>query len=122
MSAIGGRGIDLPSLVVGSLVACAGGLFLLEPVVDSLTVFGTAIRPIALSAIVLATGFGFGAALYYHREHRLIAIAHAIGAVGFGFLASAMAVGSRPLLFSGIVVLVGGAVFLIVADRALTVE
>lgn len=110
---VDGRSIDAPSIVVGVLLACAGGLFLLEPVLDPLRVFGTAIRPIALSAIVLTTGFGLGAILYGRRGRRLIAVAHAIGAIGFGLLAGAMALGSQFFLFGGVVVLVGGSAFLV---------
>ena len=109
----GGREIDGPSIVVGVLVAYAGWLFLLEPVLDSVGVFGLAIRPIALSAIVLASGFGLGAVLYGQRGRRLIGIAHAIGATGFGLLAGAMALGSQLFLFGGVVVLVGGSAFLL---------
>jgi hypothetical protein len=105
--------IDGPSIAVGALVACAGGLFLLEPVLDPVGVFGLAIRPIALSAIVLTSGFGLGAVLYGRRGRRLIGIAHAIGAMGFGLLAGAMALGSQLFLFGGVVVLVGGSAFLL---------
>jgi hypothetical protein len=108
-----GRGVDVPSLVVGALVACAGGLFLVEPVIDPIAVFDGTIRPIALSAIVLTFGFGLGAVLYDRRDRRLIGLAHAIAAVGFGLLAGAMAVGSQFLLFGGVVALVGGSAFLI---------
>ena len=106
-------GIDGPSLVVGSLVALAGGLFLVEPVVDPIRVFESTIRPIALSVIVLTVGFGLGALLYGRRGRRLIGFAHAIAAVGFGFFAGAMAVGSQLFLFGGVVVLVGGSAFLV---------
>ena len=107
------RDIDGPSIAIGVLIACAGGLFLLEPVLDPVRVFGLAIRPIALSAIFLTSGFGLGAVLYGRRGRRLIGIAHAIAAMGFGLLAGAMAVGSQVLLFGGVVVLVGGSAFLV---------
>jgi len=113
VSTFGEYEVDPPSFVVGALVACAGALFLVEPVVGPLTIFGATVRPIALSAIVLTTGFALGALLYHRRGHRLIAIAHGIGAVGFGLFASAMAVGSQLLLFGGVVVLVGGSAFLV---------
>lgn len=113
MSPTPDRNVDFPSLVVGALVACAGGLFLVEPIVDPFVIFETTIRPIALSAIVLTAGFGLGAVLYRRRNHRSIALAHAIGALGFASLAGAMAVGSQPLLFGGVVVLVGGSAFLV---------
>lgn len=113
MSAFGDHEVDPPSFVVGALVACAGALFLVEPVVDPLAIFGVTVRPIALSAIVLTTGFALGALLYRRRGYRLIAIAHGVGAVGFAFLASAIAVGSQLLLFGGVVILVGGSAFLV---------
>lgn len=113
MSVLGDREIDLPSVAVGVLVACAGALFLAEPLVSPPRLLGTTIRPIALSAVSLTVGFASGALLYRRRGHRLIAIAHAVGALGFGLLASAMAVGSQVFLFAGVVVLVGGSAFLV---------
>ena len=113
MSVLGDREADVPSFVVGVLVACAGGLFLVEPVVGPVDVLGTPIRPIALSAIVLTVGFALGAVLYGRRRYRLIGAAHAIGAVGFGLFAGTIAVGSQLLLFGGVVVLVGGSAFLV---------
>ncbi len=113
MSVLEEHEVDLPSLVVGVLVACAGALFLVEPVVGPIELFKTPIRPIALSAIFLTTGFALGAVLYHRRDYRLLAIAHGVGALVFGFFASAMAVGSQTLLFAGVVVLVGGSAFLV---------
>ncbi|PSP75026.1 hypothetical protein BRC86_04450 [Halobacteriales archaeon QS_3_64_16] len=105
--------MDGPSIAVGVLVACAGGLFLVEPLVGPVGVFSLAIRSIALSAIFLTSGFGLGAVLYGRRGRRLIGIAHAIAAIGFGFLAGAMVLGSQLFLFGGVVVLVGGSAFLV---------
>jgi membrane protein HdeD len=109
--------VDPPSALVGVLVGAGGLCFLLEPVIDPVSIFGTAIRPIALSAIFLTVGFGIGAVLYARRAARLIAIAHAVAAGGFGLLAAAMGVGSQLLLFGGVLLLVAGSAFLITQAR-----
>ena len=100
-------------LVVGALVALAGVLFLLEPLVGPIPLFGVPTPPFVLSAAVLALGFGLGAAVYLRRGRRLVGIAHAIGADGFGLVVSGTALGSGLAFFLGVAVLVGGSVFLV---------
>lgn len=107
------RDIDPASFAVGTLVGLAGVLFLLEPVAGPIRVFGVATPLFVLSAAVLATGFGLGAVVYLRRGHRLIGLAHAVGAGGFGLVVSATALGSGVVLLLGIAVLVGGCVFLV---------
>jgi hypothetical protein len=108
------RDIDYGSAAVGTLVGLAGLLFLVEPVVGPLALGGLRVRPVALSTVVLALGFGLGGVVYLRRGQRLIGIAHAVGAVGWGLLALAPAFGSETALVLGLAVVVGGAVALVV--------
>ena len=107
------RDLDPAPLVVGTLVGLAGVLFVLEPVVEPISVFGTPTPPFVLSGAVLAIGFGLGAAAYLRRGRRLIGLAHAVGAGGFGLLVGATALGSGTVLVAGVAVLAGGCAFLI---------
>lgn len=112
-----GEDPDYASMVVGTLVGVAGLLFLAEPVVDPVAVGGARIHMLALSVLVLTVGFALGAVVYLRRGERLIGIAHAIGAGGWGLVAGATALGSSAALFLGFAVLVGGSVFLVVETR-----
>jgi hypothetical protein len=112
-----GEDPDYASMVVGTFVGVAGLLFLAEPVVDPVAVGGARIRLIVLSVFVLTAGFALGAGVYLRRGDRLIGIAHAIGAGGWGLVAGATALGSGATLFLGFAVLIGGAVFLVVEVR-----
>ncbi|WP_246983905.1 hypothetical protein [Halorientalis marina] len=117
LEAVVGEDPDYASMVVGTFVGVAGLLFLAEPVVDPVAVGGARVRMIALSVIVLAVGFGLGAGVYLRRGERLIGIAHAIGAGGWGLVALAPAVGSPLVLFLGFAILIGGALFLVAQTR-----
>jgi hypothetical protein len=108
------RAVDWGSVAVGSLVGLAGLCFLAEPVVGPLAVGGLRIRPIALSTLFLALGFGLGGVVYLRRGQWLIGVAPAVGAVGWGLLALAPAVGSGTALVLGLAVVVGGSVALVV--------
>lgn len=110
---------DYASLVVGAFVGLAGLLFLAEPVVDPLQVGAVTLRPIALSVVVLTVGFAIGAVVYLRRGKRLVGLAHAIGASGWGLVAGATAIGSGTILLLGFAVLLGGSVFLVVQSRDL---
>ncbi|EMA43327.1 hypothetical protein [Halococcus saccharolyticus] len=109
----GERDVDPAPLAVGALVGLAGLLFLLEPVVDPIPVLGTPTPPFVLSGAVLTIGFGLGAAVYLRRGRRLIGLAHAVGAGGFGLLVGATALGSGTVLVAGVAVLAGGCAFLV---------
>jgi hypothetical protein len=108
------REIDYALGAVGTLVGLAGLLFLIEPVVGPLALGGLRVRPVALSTVVLALGFGLGGVVFLRRGRRLIGIAHAVGGVGWGLLALAPAVGSETALVLGLAVVVGGSVALFV--------
>ena len=107
------RDLDPAPFAVGTLVGLAGVLFLLEPVVEPIPIFGTPTPPFVLSGATLAIGFGLGAAVYLRRGRRLIGLAHAIGAGGFGLLVGATALASSTVLVAGVAVLAGGCAFLV---------
>ncbi|MFB6192575.1 MAG: hypothetical protein ABEI11_04550 [Haloarculaceae archaeon] len=113
------RRIDPAPLAIGGLVGLAGLLFLLEPAVAPLRLGAVRARPVALSAAALAAGLALGAAVYLRRGRRLVGIAHAAGAVGWGLVVAGTALGSGPTLFAGVAVVVGGALFLAGETRRL---
>jgi len=117
LEAVVGEDPDYASMVVGTFVGVAGLLFLAEPVVDPVAVGGAQVRMVALSVVVLTVGFALGAFVYLRRGERLIGLAHAIGAGGWGLVALAPAVGSSLVLFLGFAVLIGGALFLVTQAR-----
>lgn len=106
------RGLDYRSLAVGVLVGLAGLSFLLEGVVDPVPVGGSRVRPVALSAVLLAVGLDVGAAVFLRRGRWLVGLAHAIGGAGFSALVVAVAAGSGTLAVSAVVFLGGGMLFL----------
>jgi hypothetical protein len=109
---------DYASLLVGAFVAVAGVLFLAEPLVDPIALGSTRVRPVALSVVVLSVGFGLGAVVFLRRGARLVGLAHAIGASGWGLVAAGTALGSGLGLILGLAILVGGSVFLVLQARA----
>lgn len=111
--------LDPASLVVGTIVGVAGLLLLLQPTVRVVTVLGTRVPTFVLSSGVLALGFAVGAPVYLRRGLRLRGIAHLIGAVGFGALFFAAGFDSLALLWLGMAVVIGGALFLVAETRNL---
>jgi len=111
--------LDPASLVVGTIVGIAGLLLLLQPTVRVVTVLGTRVPTFVLSSGVLALGFAVGAPVYLRRGFRLRGIAHLIGAVGFGALFFAAGFDSLALLWLGLAVVIGGALFLVAETRNL---
>ena len=111
--------LDPVSVVVGSLVAVAGVLLLVQPSVRVLTLFGTRVPTFVASAGVLSLGFAVGTPVYLRRGHRLRGLAHGIGAVGFGGLFFAAGFGSLALLWLGLAVVLGGVLFLVSETRKL---
>lgn len=109
--------LDPVSVVVGVIVGIAGVLLLLQPTVRVIDVFGTRVPTFVLSAGVLSLGFAVGAPVYLRRGHRLRGIAHALGAAGFGALFFAAGFGSLALLWIGLAVVLGGALFLVAESR-----
>jgi len=107
------RRLDYGSVAVGLLVGLAGLLFLLEGVFDPVPIGGLRIRPVALSAVLLALGLDLGAVVFLGQGRRLVGLAHAIGGAGFTALVVAVAIDSGTLAVSAVLVLGGGVLFLV---------
>ncbi|MEF8841784.1 MAG: hypothetical protein V5A62_09195 [Haloarculaceae archaeon] len=107
------RGLDYGSLGVGVVVGLAGLAFLLEPVVDPVAIGGFRVRPVAVSAVLLALGLDLGAFVFLRQGRRLVGLAHAIGGAGFTALVVAVAIDSGTLAVSAVLVLGGGMLFLV---------
>lgn len=107
------RSLDLAPVVIGLCIGLGGVLFLLEPVVDPISVAGAELRPMTLSATALAAGLLGGATLYGRRGRDLLAIAHAIGGIGWVLVVAGHLLGVELLLFAGIAVLLAGSLSLI---------
>jgi hypothetical protein len=112
------RSLDPWPLVVGAFVACGGLLLLAQPVVGRVSLLGARVPAFVLSTLPLAVGFGLGGVVFLRRGKRLVGVAHAVGAVGFGLLFAALWAGVAAL-WLGIAVLVGGALFLASESRHL---
>jgi len=102
---------------VGTLVGLAGLTFLLEPVVGPVPVGGLRVRPVALSAAVLAVALLVGAVVFYRRGRRLFALAHGIFGVAWTGIVVGTATGSGTVLLGGVVVLIAGCGFLVSQRR-----
>jgi len=109
--------LDPGPLATGLLVGVAGVLFLLQPVVEVVALGALRVRPVALSALVLAVGLWVGTAVYLARGKRLVGGAHAVGAVGWSGIVLGTATGNGSLLLGAVVVLVVGMIGLAVESR-----
>jgi hypothetical protein len=109
--------LDPGPLVTGAFVGLAGVLFLLQPVVGFVRFGPLRVRPVGLSAVVLAVGMAVGAAVYLGRGNRLVGGAHAVGAVGWGGIVLGTAAANGTVLVGGVVVLVVGALALAYESR-----
>ncbi len=108
------RQVDPVPVVVGALMALAGGLFLAEPVVDPIPVGGQAVPVAAISFVALAAALDVGAVLFYWRGERAAALGHGVAGLGWTLLVAGPLLGSGLLWFLGLAVVIGGAVFLFV--------
>jgi hypothetical protein len=115
----GGVDFDPAQVVVGLIVGLAGLLLFLQPSIRTLSVLGQDVPLFILSGGVLSLGFALGAVVYFRRGDRLVWIAHAIGAVGFGVLFAASGVGSLLFVWLGLAVVLGGVLFLAAESRTL---
>jgi predicted cation transporter len=102
---------------VGTVVGLAGLLFLLEPVAGPVAVGDLRVRPVALSAAVLAAGLCLGAVVFYRRGRRLFALAHGIFGVSWTGIVAGTVFGSGTLLLGSVVVLIAGCGFLVSQAR-----
>jgi hypothetical protein len=112
------RDLDPAPLAVGALVGLAGALFLAQPL-GPVRVAGQPFQPVVLSTAALASGFGLGGAVFLRRGRRLVGLAHAVGAFGWGLVALASGIGSLAALWLGLAVVIGGSVAVAVRSRSL---
>lgn len=108
---------DPGRLLVGGGMALAGALFLAQPLVDPVALGGVRVAPFALSAVVLAVALDAGAVVFYRRGERTAALAHGVAGLGWSLVVSGPVLGSGAVLFLGLAVVVGGAVFLVFETR-----
>lgn len=104
--------VDFGRLIVGGLVGLSGLLLLAEPIVDPVAVGSMRVPMFGLAAVTLATGLDIGAVVFYRRDRWTIAMAHGVAGLGWTFLAAAPLLGSETLLLVGLLVVVGGMLFL----------
>lgn len=103
---------DRAALVIGICVGLGGLLFLAEPLVDGRVVGGAEVRPIVLSAVVLAAGLLYGSGVYVRRGRRRLGYAHAVGGLGWVLVLLGTVLPHTGVLVAGVAVLLGGAVAL----------
>ena len=106
-------GFDAASAAVGCCIGVGGVLFLAEPFVDPLAVGGARLPATFLSAVVVAAGLLFGAAVFLRRGLTRIGLAHAVAGGGWALVILGTLGASGPLLFAGFAVLVGGSIGLV---------
>lgn len=111
--------LDPARLVVGTLVGVAGLLLLLQPVLGTVQVFDASVPAFVLSTGVLSLGLAIGAVVFVRRGERLVGVAHAVGAGGFGLLFAAASADSLVALWLGLAVVLGGVLFLVAEARDL---
>ena len=109
--------VEAGPAAVGTLVGVAGLLFLLEPLVGPVPVGDLRVRPVALSAVVLALGLGLGAVVFYRRGRRLFAFAHGVFGIAWAGVVLGTATGSGALLVGGVVLVIAGCGFLVGQSR-----
>jgi hypothetical protein len=105
--------LEAGPVAVGTLVGLAGLTFLLEPLVGPLPVGGLRVRPVALSAVVLAAALLLGAVVFYRRGRRLFALAHGVFGLAWAAVVAGTATGSGTLLVGGVVLVIAGCGFLV---------
>ena len=109
--------VSIGRYVVGGFVGLAGLLLLVEPVVDPLAVGDARVPMFGLAGVALAIGLDLGAVVFYRQGQRPVAMAHGVAGLGWTFLAVGPVIGSGTLLVVGLVVVVGGALFLAAESR-----
>ena len=103
--------------IVGGFVGLAGLLLLVEPVVDPVAVGDARIPMFGLAGVALAIGLDLGAVVFYRQGQRTVAMAHGVAGLGWTFLAVGPVLGSGTLLVVGLVVVIGGVLFLAAESR-----
>ncbi|MFC6834923.1 hypothetical protein [Halomarina ordinaria] len=110
------RRFDPWGTAVGVLVGLAGALVLAQPL-GPFSLAGRRVMPMVLSTVALTAGFALGAVVYHRRGRRFVALAHGVGALGWGLVVLAAGVGSVLVLFVGFAVVLGGTLFLVSETR-----
>lgn len=108
-----GRRPDAAGAVVGSVLALAGALFLLQGVLDWLVIGSLRVRPLALSVVALAVGFCLGGVLFLRQGRRLLGVGHAGMGAGWGLSILGTVTGSGLALLGGVGLIVGTSFFLV---------
>jgi len=106
--------LDAGPTAVGGVMALAGFLFLAEPFVDPLLVGSLRVPVAAFSFVALAAALDLGAVVFYRRDQQTASLAHGVAGLGWTLLVAGPLLGSVLVLWLGIAVVVGGAVFLVV--------
>jgi hypothetical protein len=110
---VGNRSPDAAGAVVGSVLAFAGALFLLQGLVDWIVLGDARVRPLALSVLALAVGFCLGGVLFLRQGRRLLGIGHAGMGGGWGLSILGTVTGSGLALLGGVGLIVGTSFFLV---------
>jgi len=111
------RGIDPVGAVVGTLVAVAGALFLLQLRIGFLVVGPVGVRPVVLSAAALAGAMLVGGVLFLWAGRRTMALGHGGTGVGWTLLLVGTWAGSGAALLLGAGVVGGTALALVYEHR-----
>jgi len=109
--------VSVGRYVVGGFVGLAGLLLLAEPVVEPIAVGDARIPMFGLAGVALAIGLDLGAVVFYRKGQRTVAMAHAVAGLGWTVLAVGPILGSGTLLIVGLVVVIGGVLFLAAESR-----
>ena len=110
--------VEFGPAVVGLLVGAGGLLFLVDPLVGTVTVGPVRARPVALSTVVLGGGFCLGGGVFWLRGHRLFAAAHAVFGLAWLGVALGTGLGSGVLVVGAVLLVVAGAGWLVARTRA----
>jgi hypothetical protein len=110
--------VEFGPAVVGLLVGAGGVLFLVDPLVGSVAIGPVRARPVALSTVVLGTGFCLGGGVFWRRGHRLFAIAHAVFGLAWLGVAVGTALRLGTLVVGAVLLVVAGSGWLVARTRA----
>ncbi len=111
----GESGLDAAGVVVGVLLAVAGSLFVLQAPLEYVVVGPVGVRPVVLSAAVLALAMLAGGVLFGLAGRRTLAVGHGGTGVGWTLVLAGTVGGYGPALVLGAGV-VGGTTVFLVAD------
>lgn len=113
----GALGVEFGPAVVGLLVGLGGLCFLVDPLVGAVALGPVRARPVALSTVVLGGGFCLGAAVFWRRGHRLLAVAHAVFGLAWLGVAAGTALRRGTLVVGAVLLVVAGSGWLVARTR-----